>query len=159
MLRFTICFIRQGEKVLLLNREKPAWMGSWNGVGGKLKEDEKPEQCILREIYEETGISLNEVCFKGTVTWFGEGEREFFGGMYAFVADLPEDFQYVTPIKTSEGILDWKPISWIMHPENTGIAHNVPFFLEKMLYDEKKYEHRCIFEKGSLKAVEHLDFK
>lgn len=72
MLRFTICFIRQGNKVLLLNREKPAW---------------------------------------------------------------------------------------IMHPENTGIGHNVPFFLEKMLNDEKKYEHRCIYEKDSLRTVKHLEFK
>ena len=50
MLEFTICFIKQGNNILLLNREKPTWMGNWNGVGGKIHARESPKQCILREI-------------------------------------------------------------------------------------------------------------
>lgn len=32
-LKYTICFIKRGDEILLLNREKSSWMGSWNGVG------------------------------------------------------------------------------------------------------------------------------
>lgn len=54
MLKYTICFIKRADNILLLNREKPGWMGSWNGVGGKIETGETPIECILREIYEET---------------------------------------------------------------------------------------------------------
>ncbi|WJH35841.1 hypothetical protein N6H14_07935 [Paenibacillus sp. CC-CFT747] len=42
MFRYTICFIRRGNRILLLNRNAPAWMGAWNGVGGKLEPGEAP---------------------------------------------------------------------------------------------------------------------
>lgn len=35
MIAFTNCFIKKGDRILLLNRNKPSWMGMWNGVGGK----------------------------------------------------------------------------------------------------------------------------
>lgn len=63
MFEYTICFIAQQDKVLLLNREKPSWMGSWNGVGGSLEDGETPEDCVLREVMEETAIKLEDVKF------------------------------------------------------------------------------------------------
>lgn len=49
-LKYNICFIKQGDRILLLNREKPSWMGCWNGVGGKLEPEESPTQSMIREI-------------------------------------------------------------------------------------------------------------
>ncbi len=154
MLKFTICFIKQKDKLLLINREYPAWMGSWNGVGGKLETGETPLACIIREVYEETGIRLNTVDYKGTVIWEFDGALT--GGMYAFIAEIPEDYVYETPRKTSEGILDWKSIAWILDPENTGVAGNLPKFLPKLLNDENLYEHRCFFKNNVLTGVESI---
>ena len=152
MLKYTICFIKKGNEILLINREKPSWMGSWNGVGGKIAVSETPEQCVIREVFEETGIELESVKYKGVVTWTENGI--FTGGMYAFTADVPENFKYNTPAKTDEGILDWKSIQWILDPQNTGVAHNLPGFLPKMLDDDGIYEHLCVFEDDVLVGIQ-----
>lgn len=157
MLKYTICFIKQENKILLLNREKPSWMGSWNGVGGKLEEGETPTECIIREVFEETSIKLENVQYKGIVTWKEDGIKS--GGMYAFTASIPDDFLYKTPIKVREGILDWKDIQWILNPDNTGVALNVPKYLPKMLNDDNMYEHLCEFKNDILLNVKSLPLK
>ncbi|MCU9614666.1 8-oxo-dGTP diphosphatase [Caldibacillus lycopersici] len=143
MLKYTIGFIKRGDEILLLNREKASWMGCWNGVGGKLEEKESPLQCILREAYEETGIELSNMEYKGTVTWIVNGKDA--GGMYVFLAEVPETFEFFTPIKTAEGILDWKKLEWILHPKNDGIA-NLHYFLPTMLRDQATYNHCFVYQ-------------
>ena len=158
MLKYTICFIKQENRILLLNRERSSWMGRWNGVGGKLEIGETPEQSIKREVLEETGIRLEKVIDKGIVTW--EVDEEYIGGMYLFFAELPTDYHISVPQKTDEGILDWKDISWVMDPENEGVATNIPYFLPKMISDKKKYEHFCVFKGGQMvgyKAIEKTE--
>ncbi|MFC5986915.1 NUDIX domain-containing protein [Marinicrinis lubricantis] len=154
-LKFNICFIKQGEKILLLNRERPSWMGAWNGVGGKLEPGETPRESVLREVFEETGIALEEVYFKGIVTWFVDGMSS--GGMYVYFAELPPDFHYETPIKTDEGILDWKEMQWIMHPENQGVVHNIPKSMERMFGDHGCFEHRCYYENEQFVRDEFIE--
>ena len=148
MLKYTICFIQRGQEILMLNRESSSWMGMWNGVGGKLEKNETPMQCILREVKEETGLSLSDVEYKGNVIW---GDMEsYYGGMYAFIAKLPNTYEYNTPVKMDEGILDWKNIDWLLHPENMGIA-NLKYFLPKMLNDPHIYDHKFIYEGHEVK--------
>lgn len=154
MLKYTICFIRRRNEVLLLNREHPSWMGSWNGIGGKIEANETPLQCVIREILEETGMRPAEVLYKGTVTW--EVDGAMVGGMYTFMAVVPDDLIFETPRKTDEGILDWKDISWIVNPDNTGMATNVPKFLPKVLGDKRLYEHRCVFFGNVLQRVDSV---
>lgn len=154
MFKYTICFIRQGGNVLLLNRNTAPWMGSWNGVGGKIEPGESPYLGVLREIAEETGLKLESVEDKGVVSWTVDGEPR--GGMHAFIAELPASIDYPTPRATEEGILDWKPIEWVIHPENKGVAHNLPYFLQKMLEEPLRYDHRCTFEGGLLTGVESV---
>lgn len=144
MFKYNICFLKQNDQILLLNREKPSWMGRWNGVGGKIEENESPRESALREIKEETGIVLDSIDFKGIVTWIVDGKLT--GGMYAYFAELPSDFIYETPIKTPEGILDWKSLEWIMHPENNGIADIIPKSIHRFIDDANCYEHRCFYE-------------
>ena len=148
MIDFTVCFIKQGSKVLLLNREFPAWMGHWNGVGGKIEPGESPRESMVREIYEETGLTIPDVQFKGIETWFVD--QQFVGGMYLYSADLPDEHIYETPVKISEGILDWKELSWITNPQNTGVASDIPMTLKHILFDEEIYEHRCSYSEGKL---------
>jgi 8-oxo-dGTP diphosphatase len=155
MLKYTICLIRQGDNVLLLNRRYAPWMGYWNGVGGKIDPGESPVQSVLREIFEETGLDLSDVRDKGVVTWTSDGVAT--GGMHAFIAELPASVRYPTPKLTDEGILDWKPIEWIEHPDNSGVAHNIPCILRKMLDDPNRYDHRCAFVRDRLVGVESLE--
>ena len=143
MLNFTICFIQQGSKILLLNRERPAWMGVWNGVGGKLEEGESAREAIIREIKEETGISISVPQFKGIVSWIVDGVCV--GGMYLYIAKLPLEEVFDTPVKTIEGILDWKEYEWISNPKNAGLTSDIPKYIKHILLDESIYEHRCFY--------------
>ncbi|HLQ70582.1 MAG TPA: 8-oxo-dGTP diphosphatase [Bacillota bacterium] len=158
MLQYTICFIRKDNEILMLNRESAPWMGVWNGVGGKLEKGETPTECVLREISEETGLELSgeDVTYKGMVTW--EVDQTRTGGMYAFIANLPNTFELTAPIKTNEGILDWKNIDWLLDPENTGVA-NVKYFLKKMLEETNICNHQFVYEGRKVVQFNSIPFE
>ncbi|TCS81050.1 NUDIX hydrolase [Tepidibacillus fermentans] len=155
MYKYNICFIKLENRILLINREQAPWMGRWNGIGGKLEKGETLKQSVIREVFEETGILLDDVVDKGTVTWEVDGVHK--GGMYLFFAELPKDYLYQVPKKTEEGIIDWKEIAWVLDPENEGVASNIPFFLPKMLFDDKQYEHLCIFKGGQMVGYQAIE--
>jgi 8-oxo-dGTP diphosphatase len=147
LVEFTICFLKKGDQILLLNRDFAEWMGAWNGVGGKIEKNETPLAGALREIKEETGIILQDITFKGKITWT-DGTTDY-GCMYAFIAELPESYHYVTPIKVVEGILDWKDLSWIFHPKNVGIA-DLKYYLPKMLNETINFEFTFTYKESKL---------
>ncbi|GGG54818.1 NUDIX hydrolase [Paenibacillus radicis (ex Gao et al. 2016)] len=152
MLKYNLGLVRQGSRILLLNRERSSWMGRWNGVGGKLDKGESARSSMEREMAEETGIDAESFLsfhFKGMITWTSVRGTDF-GGMYVYVAELPEDYRYETPCKTDEGILDWKEIAWIMHLDNQGVASNLPTCLLKLLEDERCYNHHSIFDNDDM---------
>jgi 8-oxo-dGTP diphosphatase len=147
MLKYTICFIKRNDEILLLNRDKNPNMGLWNGVGGKIETDESPIEGILRETWEETGLLLKEVTYAGNVVWKSQhGES----GMYVFIADLPETMNIDTPIKVEEGILDWKKIDWILDSNNNGVVSNIHHFLPKMLNGQYGFEHIFVYGNGTI---------
>ncbi|MBO0991952.1 NUDIX hydrolase [Bacillus sp. SD088] len=145
MLKYTLCFIRKGDNLLMLNRRKSPNMGLWNGVGGKIEKNENPTEGILREAWEETGISLSKVIHAGNVTWESDKGNS---GMYLFLADFPATEEIQTPLSTDEGILEWKEIDWILHPNNRGVVDNIPIYLPKILDGQMEREYRFIYKDG-----------
>ena len=133
-LKYVLVFLKYKDEILLLNRNKPSWMGCWNGVGGKIEKGETPYDAAIRETYEETGIKveINNPYFK--VGWVVNDDRSSLGGMYVFICEM--DKKISTPTRSVEGILDYKTISWIMDPRNSGIAKNIPQFLPTFLNNE-----------------------
>lgn len=152
MYPYTICFIQQNDSILLLNREKSPWMGCWNGVGGKIHTDETPYAGAVREIEEETGLYLPDIVNRGCVTWDIDGER--LSGMHLFHVRMKPDALYQTPIATREGILDWKSMEWIMHPENQGVATNIPYFIQWLVQEESRGHYHCVYRAGELLRIE-----
>ncbi|MBU1141477.1 MAG: 8-oxo-dGTP diphosphatase [Firmicutes bacterium] len=153
MHQYTLGFIRRNNEILMVNREKSPWKGAWNGVGGKIDSDEDEVSCIQREIQEETGISvtIEQIHDKGILTW---NSFDALGkGLHLFLIDLPDYFEYSTPRKINEGILDWKKIEWINDFENQGVAHNIPYFLPTVLNEDNRYLYHCTFEDNHLKSV------
>ena len=68
----TLCYISRGDRVLLLHRVKKNHdenAGKWIGIGGHLEENESPEECILREIREETGLTVTGLRLRGILTF------------------------------------------------------------------------------------------
>jgi 8-oxo-dGTP diphosphatase len=59
----TLCYVRSGGRTLMLHRNKKAGdvhLGKWNGLGGKLDPGESPDECVVREVREESGLRLRD---------------------------------------------------------------------------------------------------
>ncbi len=102
----TLCYIEREGRYLMLHRTKKKQdinAGKWIGVGGKLEQDESPDDCIIREVWEETGLRLRNLRMRGVITFIlPENEISF---LYTAEAEgeLHRD--------CSEGELQWMPIS------------------------------------------------
>lgn len=88
MLNTTLCYIERGDEYLMLHRVKKKNdinKDKWIGLGGKFEEDESPEDCLLREVKEESGLTLTSWRYRGIVTFINtKCESEF---MHLFTAD------------------------------------------------------------------------
>lgn len=101
----TLCYIRNQGKTLMVHRIKKAndiHQGKWNGLGGKLEAGETPEECASREIYEESGLIVRKLEWKGILTFPDFANDE---DWYAFVFLVPE-FEGEL-IDSVEGDLRW----------------------------------------------------
>lgn len=150
MYKYTICFIRKGDNILLLNRNKKPTMGMWNGVGGKIEEYETPYEGVIRETFEETGIELPSVTYKGNVMFQVKDEPLGSEGMYVFLTDLPDGVYIDTPVSTDEGILEWKSIDWILDGDNRGVVSNLQRYLPRVLKEENNLEHTFTYDNRNI---------
>lgn len=68
----TLCYIEKDGKYLMLYRNKKendVNEGKWIGIGGHFEAGESPDECLLREVYEETGLTLTSYQFRGLITF------------------------------------------------------------------------------------------
>jgi 8-oxo-dGTP diphosphatase len=75
MKQTTLCYIDNGDSYLMLHRvkkENDASHGKWVGVGGKCEADESPDECMLREVKEETGLAITSWHYRGIVTFISD---------------------------------------------------------------------------------------
>ena len=137
----TLCYIRQDEKYLMLHRVKKKDdynEGKWIGIGGKFLEGESPEECLLREVQEETGLRLTSYCLRGIVTFVSaKWETEY---MYLYTADGFTGQMH----DCDEGVLVWVPFNEVPQlPLWEGdkvflklLREDAPFFSLKLVYDK-----------------------
>lgn len=104
MLNTALCYIKCNNKVLMLHRTKKEHdpnEGKWIGIGGKLEEGESPEEGMLREVREETGITPVKWDYRGIITFVSDmWEGEY---MHLFTAFAESE----DVIECSEGELKW----------------------------------------------------
>ena len=71
----TLCYIEKDGQYLMLHRikkENDINYDKWIGVGGKFEENESPEDCLLREVQEETGLTLTQFRLCGVITFLSD---------------------------------------------------------------------------------------
>jgi 8-oxo-dGTP diphosphatase len=101
----TLCYIKKDDKYLLLHRTKKKDdpnEGKWIGVGGHIEEGESPEECLLREVKEETNLTLTSYRYRALITFVSDiYETE---NMYLYTAD---SFEGELDYTCDEGELEW----------------------------------------------------
>jgi 8-oxo-dGTP diphosphatase len=143
MYNTTLCYITRGDEVLMLHRVKKKNdinHDKWIGIGGKFEDGETPDECLLREAWEETGLTLTQWQCRGVVTFLCDGvEGEY---MYLFTAD---GFQGELK-ECDEGDLQWVKRDFLNQlPKWEGdqiflnlLWQGAPFFLLKLSYQGDK---------------------
>ena len=108
----TLCYLEQDGCLLMLHRVKKVNdenQDKWIGVGGKLEDRESPEDCLLREVKEETGLTLERWRYRGLVTFVSDKwETEY---MHLYTADKFSG----TMKECDEGNLEWVPREQVEH--------------------------------------------
>lgn len=104
MLLSTLCYLEREGEYLMLHRVKKKHdvnQGKWIGIGGKFQDGESPEDCLLRECFEETGLTLTEYRCRGLVTFVSDQAPTEY--MHLFTASAWTG----TPHPCGEGDLAW----------------------------------------------------
>ena len=137
----TLCYIEKDGKYLMMHRVKKKNdinKDKWIGVGGHFEYGESPEECLLREVKEETGLTLLDYKARGIITFiYGENVVEY---MHLFTSDSFEG----DLIECDEGELVWVPIDEVQNlPIWEGdmvffklLEERDDFFLLKLRYNE-----------------------
>lgn len=139
----TICYIDNGSDILLLHRNKKPndiHEGKWISVGGKFEAGETPEECAIREIKEETGLTATKLDLRGFITFpdFKHDGEDWYSFVYVvteFEGELLEE--------CDEGTLEWVPYDKVMSkPTWEGdyiyldwLVKHTPYFSAKFTYD------------------------
>ena len=140
----TLCYIEKDGKYLMLHRVKKHHdinAGKWIGVGGHVENGETPEECLLREVKEETGLTLTEYKYRGVVTFVSdkyEGEYMHLFTSSDFVGDI---------IECDEGDLEWIENERVLSlPAWEGDR----IFLELLRKDEPFFSLKLVYEGSNL---------
>lgn len=136
----TLCYLLRGDSVLLLHRvkkENDLNHDKWIGIGGKFEENESPEECLVREAWEETGLTLTGYQYRGIVTFVSDRwEGEY---MHLYTAT-----EWTGTIKEcDEGVLEWVSLEKMKElPQWEGdriflrlLEEGAPFFSLKLCYE------------------------
>lgn len=140
----SLCYIEKDGKYLMMHRVKKEHdvnKDKWIGVGGGFEENESPEDCVRREAFEETGLTLGKVTLYSVVTFVidgGECEQMFLFKCDDFSGSLTD---------CNEGVLEWvdkeKLYSLDLWEGDIiflkKIENGCPFFTLKLVYDSKGY--------------------
>ena len=139
----TLCYITRGNDVLMLHRVKKQNdinKDKWIGVGGKFEGEESPDECILREVKEETGLTLTSLRCRGIVTFVNdecEGEYMFLFTADGFEGSLKEcdegDLQWVSR-EFLNGLPKWEGDQIFLDL----LWQDAPFFLLTLRYSGDK---------------------
>ena len=152
MINTTLCYIEKDNKNLMLHRtkkENDINKDKWIGIGGKFEEGESPEECLIREVKEETGLTLNSFNLRCIVTYESTNyETEY---MYVFTSD---DFSGEV-IECNEGKLQWVEKNKIF---DLKIWEGDKIFLEKIQKSNKFFTAKFCYDGDKLVKYELNDY-
>ncbi len=151
MINTTLCYLLRGDQVLMLHRvkkKKDINKDKWIGIGGKFEAGESPDECLLREAREETGLTLTSWKCRGIVTFLNRLDPSDDQFMYLFTAD-----GFRGELKEcDEGDLQWVSRAFVDQlPQWEGdriflalLWQDAPFFLLTLRYAGDRLEEAVL---------------
>mgnify|MGYP000363368426 FL=1 len=140
MINTTLCYIEKDDSYLMLHRvskKNDVNKDKWIGVGGKFEKNETPEECLLREVKEETGLTLTKYRLRAVITFISnQWETEY---MYLFTAN--EFTGEVT--ECSEGVLEWVNKEEVM---KLNLWQGDRIFLKKIMKEDNFFTLKVVYE-------------
>ncbi len=138
MINTTLCYIEKDNKFLMLHRtkkENDLNEGKWIGVGGKFEKGETPEECLLREVKEETGLTLIKYRLRAVITFIlNEWGTEY---MYLFTAN-----EFSGELREcNEGDLQWVDKKDIL---KLNIWNGDKIFLKKLIEEDNFFTLKVV---------------
>ena len=144
----TVTIIIDNGKVLLQKKTKGRFgEGKWNGPGGKLKPGETSEECAVREVKEETGLTVSDVHLHGALKhYFGDVDQPTWN-VYQFAATEHQG----DPKESEEGELRWFPVDQIPYDEMwQDDEHWLPLLLKG-----KRFEGEFYFNEDATQLLDY----
>jgi 8-oxo-dGTP diphosphatase len=143
----TLCYVIDNDKTLMLHRIKKkndVHEGKWNGLGGKFEHGETPEECVIREIKEESGLLIKNPKLHGFITFpMFDGKKDWY--VFLFTA---REFEGEL-IDSVEGKLEWIPNDKLL---NLNLWEGDRIFIPWLL-DDKFFSAKFVYENG--KFIDH----
>lgn len=143
----TLCYIEKDEQYLMLHRvlkKQDINKDKWIGVGGHFEENESPEECLLREVKEETGLTLTSYRFRGLVTFMSDSWQTEYMCLYTadkFEGEMGE---------CDEGELVWVPKKDLL---NLTLWEGDKIFLELLSKEAPFFSLKLRYEGDLLKEA------
>ena len=133
----TLCFVKYQNKILMINRKKPPFMGMWNALGGHQEAGESVLECAKREIYEESGIVVNDAELYSISTWNYDDDL-----IYVYLSTLDDCFDIGKyPYQSDEGIINFLDIDWVIDKNNYGVVPDLRLFIDDIKKNQKRNYH------------------
>ena len=148
----TLCYIEKEDNYLMLHRvkkENDQNKDKWIGVGGKFEDGETPEDCVRREVLEETGLTLTDYKYRGIVTFVLKGWGTEY--MHLFTAT-----GFDGEMKScDEGDLVWVPKSEI---ENLNLWEGDKVFFRLLAENRGFFSLKLVYENDNLIETEVYNY-
>ena len=145
----TLCYLQKNGSTLMLHRNKKEndmHKNKWNGLGGKLESGESPEDCIIREVKEESGLIIKNPLLKGVITF---PNFDLIDDWIVFIFICTEFNGNI--IDSNEGTLQWienEKLEDLNLWEGDKIfldwINNRPFFSAKFIYENRKFKEYSV---------------
>lgn len=141
----TLCYVIDNDKTLMLHRIKKKndiHEGKWNGLGGKFEHGETPEECVIREVKEESGLVITDPKLHGFITFpMFDGKKDWY--VFLFTA---KNFEGEL-IDSHEGRLEWIQNDKLF---DLNLWDGDEIFM-RWLQQDKFFSAKFVYENGKLK--------
>jgi 8-oxo-dGTP diphosphatase len=140
----TLCYVRRDGQTLMVHRNKKRndyHQGKWNGLGGKLEPGESPEECMRREVLEESGLVVQDARLRGIITFPDfDGVDDWYCFVYTIHAFTGERTD------SPEGDLRWVPDSELLSLNLwPGDKVFIPWLFEDRFFSAKFHYEKGVF--------------